>query len=96
MKNRFGLLAICIALMVAGCGPSRMVVLERPVAPVYAMPAAPGPGFVWVSGEWVYRRNNYVYRRGHWARQHYGHMYYVPGKWESRGQGWRWVPGHWR
>lgn len=98
MKKIFFLVSTCFLMLIAisGCGPSRVVVRERPLAPIYSRPGAPGPNYVWVEGEWIRHRNNYVYRRGYWAHQRYGHMYYIPGKWISDRNGWVWSPGHWR
>lgn len=98
MKKIFLILSTCFLLLISisGCGPSQVVVRERPIAPRYERPVPPGPGFVWVTGEWVRHRNGYVYRKGYWAHQRYGHMYYIPGKWVSKRQGWVWTPGHWR
>lgn len=83
------------AIILASCSAA-LVVRERPHNPVYVLPAAPGPHFVWVTGEWVKRRGAYVYRKGYWARQGRGHAYYVSGHWQSRRNGWVWIPGYWR
>ncbi len=86
---------IFITIFIAGCRPS-YVVRDRPYAPRYSQPLAPGPGYIWVSGEWVPRHGTYQYRRGYWAPARRGHMNYVEGHWQSRRGGWVWMPGHWR
>ena len=47
---------------------AQFVVKVRPSAPVVVRtrPPAPGPGHVWVDGEWVWRNNQYVYTEGKW------------------------------
>lgn len=58
--------------------------------------AAPGPGYVWVSGYWGWYGHRWVWIQGRWIREPYRHAYWVPGRWVWRGYGWLWVPGHWR
>ena len=85
-----------MAIFIAGCGPSSVVVRDRPYPPRYSQPLAPGPNYIWVSGEWIPRHGRYVYRKGYWVRPRPGHYNYVEGHWQSRRRGWVWIPGHWR
>ena len=66
MKKLFSILVFLfiVLIFISGCGPSSITVSTRPVAPVYARPAAPGVGYVWVQGEWVRRGHGYIYREG--------------------------------
>jgi WXXGXW repeat (2 copies) len=77
-----------------GCGPSEMVVSDRPADPVYVRPVAPGPGYVWIDGDWYWRGGNYTYRRGYWAAPRV-HRVYTPGTWHQRGSGWYRQRGGW-
>ena len=97
MKKIFSTLSILIffLLVMAGCGPSSVVVHTRPAPPVYVRPAAPYPNYVWVDGEWIRSRNGYVYRKGYWAPPRTRYHHYRPGHWEQRRHGWYWVSGRW-
>jgi WXXGXW repeat (2 copies) len=88
-------LLISMLVFIAGCGPSAVVVSTRPEPPVYARPAYPGGGYVWVESEWIRRGHGYVYRQGYWAAPRQRYHAYVTGHWQQRRQGWYWVPGHW-
>ncbi|MBS1566538.1 MAG: YXWGXW repeat-containing protein [Bacteroidetes bacterium] len=72
-----------------------MVITSRPEAPYYERPISPGPGYVWVDGDWYWTGGRYVYHNGYWARPR-GTRVWVTGSWEQRGNGWRWRRGHWR
>ncbi len=96
MKKAFN---FCIGLALAGtlltsCAGSYYV-SERPVEPRYERPAAPYPNAVWVSGEWVWRGDRYVYRNGYWARPHNTRTW-ISGEWRQSPRGYVWVKGHWR
>jgi hypothetical protein len=77
-----------------GAYPERVVV-ARPAPPYYVRPVAPGPNFVWVEGEWIWRGGRYEYVQGYWTRPVYG-RYYVPGHWKYTRGGYFWIPGHWK
>jgi hypothetical protein len=97
MKKLFSTLALFILVLIfaTGCGPSSVTVRTRPVAPVYARPAAPGGNYVWIDGEWIRSGRDYVYRRGFWAAPRARYHQYIPGHWQQRRHGWIWVSGHW-
>ncbi len=98
MKKIFLLLSTLffILIYVAGCGPTAVVVRERPYPPpMYVRPVAPAPNYIWVSGEWIYRGNGYVYRQGYWRAPRPRYHYYTEGHWQQRRQGWVWIHGHW-
>jgi len=97
MKKLF---LVCISFFIAtlfitGCGPSYVVVGTRPAPPVYERPFAPGPGYVWIEGEWVVHRGGYVYKRGYWAPPRRRYHHYMPGHWEQTPRGWYWRHGYW-
>ena len=96
MKKYFWKLSLLAAIPFAfsSCAPRAVVV--RPVPPVMVRPGAPGPGHVWVDGEWYLQGRQYVYRQGYWATPRHGRSYWVPGHWKNTRHGSRWVPGYWR
>ena len=58
--------------------------------------AAPGPSFVWVSGEWVWN-DRWVWMEGHWGYPPQPRAVWVVGHWERSGPNrMTHVPGHWR
>lgn len=83
------------ALVFNSCGPSRYTVTDQPVAPVYARPASPGVGYVWVDGDWYWSGGRYAYRNGYWARPR-GTRVYVNGNWARSSRGYYWRRGHWK
>ena len=98
MKKHFltvGFIAL-IAVFFSSCRPSAVVVRERPVAPMYTRPIAPGASYVWVDGEWLLRGNQYYYKQGYWAAPTRRHSAWVPGHWKRARGGSYWAPGHWR
>ncbi|MEO6290397.1 MAG: hypothetical protein ABIO76_10770 [Ginsengibacter sp.] len=97
MKLRIYLLGMLAATLIflAGCGPSAVVVRTRPQPPVYVRPMAPGPGYIWVEGDWIRRGRYYNYRKGHWVAQSPRYRQYKPGRWQQRRSGWYWIPGRW-
>lgn len=87
---------ILMFILFAGCRPARVVVHERPAEPRFVQPLAPGPNYVWHSGEWIRHGNTYVYHKGFWIKAPTKRRYYVAGHWQRRRGGWIWIPGHWR
>lgn len=83
------------SLFLAGCGPSAVVVRERPVEPVYVRSVAPGPRYVWVSGAWINGRRGYVYRQGYWALPPRPRVVYHQGYWVPRRNGYYYRQGGW-
>jgi hypothetical protein len=55
----------------------------------------PGPGYVWVGGEWVWN-NGWVWVGGHWVLPPYPQGVWVHGYWGRGPRGWYHVPGRWR
>jgi len=56
---------------------------------------APGPGYVWVAGEWVWN-GGWVWVGGHWAYPPYPHAIWISGYWWRDYHGWHRAPGYWR
>jgi hypothetical protein len=59
------------------------------------MVVAPGPGYVWVAGEWVWN-GGWVWVGGHWAYPPYPHAIWISGYWWRDYHGWHRAPGYWR
>lgn len=66
-----------------------------PQAPAETVVIAPGPGYVWVDGEWAWQ-GRWVWLGGHWAYPPYPRAVWITGTWGRGPGGWRMVPGHWR
>lgn len=96
MKNLFTLgIAAMLVITAASCGPTSVVVTDRPAPPVIVRPAPPRPGYVWVEGEWVPRGGHYVWQNGYWTKPH-GQRNWQSGHWERTHGGWYWQKGYWR
>ena len=66
-----------------------------PPPPAETVVVAPGPGYVWVGGEWVWN-GGWVWRAGYWAYPPYPHAVWLGGYWGRGPYGWYWRRGHWR
>ena len=72
------------------------VVTEAPPPPpVETVTLAPGPGYIWIGGDWVWN-GRWVWVGGHWGRPPYPHAVWVPNYWHRGPHGWYQRPGHWR
>ena len=102
MKQVGRALAGLLFLLAAGCVVAQPVVVRTPPplpAPqTEAVPAQPGPAYVWVPGHWAWRgpHRGYVWMDGHWAMPQAPGYAWVPGHWEPRPGGYFWIEGHWR
>jgi outer membrane lipoprotein SlyB len=56
---------------------------------------APGPGYVWISGEWVWN-GRWFWVGGHWAYPPYPRAVWLSGYWWRDYRGWHQAPGYWR
>jgi len=90
-----GKISVVLALAIgfASCSAG-YVVSSRPEPPVYARPASPHAGWIWIDGDYYYRGGRYVHRPGYWTAPRRGY-HYQPGNWQQRGNGWSWRKGHW-
>jgi hypothetical protein len=76
--------------------PAPVVVNTPPPAPqVETVIAAPGPDYVWVGGEWVWR-GRWVWAPGHWVYGPRPGAVWVGGVWVHGRGGWYHRGGHWR
>ncbi len=67
-----------------------------PAVPVETVLAAPGTGYSWVNGEWVWNGAAWAWVPGRWVLGPYPHAIWVGARWEYGPYGWHRVPGHWR
>jgi WXXGXW repeat (2 copies) len=80
--------------------PAPIVVKSDYPPPPVAEPipaVAPGPGYVWIGGEWQSQSDGWVWAPGQWAAPPWPNAVWIRGYW-YRGpfSGWRHSPGHWR
>ena len=76
--------------------PGAIVVAAAPPPPlVETVVVDPGPGYIWVGGEWAWR-GRWVWASGYWALPPYPHAVWVGGTWGRGPRGWRHTSGHWR
>lgn len=85
--------ALSLAVAEMGCA-GEAYVTEQPAEVVYTRPPAPGPGYVWVDGDWYWSGGRYTRRSGHWAHPRKGHVW-VGGHWQHTPRGYHWQKGHW-
>ncbi len=94
MKNYLILAAfIAGAALFSSCAGSYYV-SDRPGDVSYVRPAAPGDGYIWIDGDWMWSGGRYTWREGRWDRPRPGHVWH-PGSWDHGGRGYRWHRGHW-
>jgi outer membrane lipoprotein SlyB len=66
-----------------------------PAPPPETVVVAPGPGYVWIGGEWMWN-GSWVWVAGHWAYPPYPHAVWINGYWWKDYHGWHRSPGYWR
>src|ERR1700690_3490101 len=75
--------------------PTTVLTEAPPPPPVETVVLAPGPGFIWIGGDWVWN-DRWVWRAGYWSRPPYPHAVWVGGYWGRGPHGWYRRSGHWR
>jgi hypothetical protein len=77
MKNKL----LAVTLFAAGSLFAQIslgIHIGRPPAPrVVAVPASPGPGYLWIAGYWYPVNGRYVWHNGYWSRPPYEGAYWV-------------------
>lgn len=70
---------------------------EPPPQPTETVDVAPGPGYIWIGGEWQWNGAGWIWTGGRWAYPPWPGAVWVHGYW-YRGPfgGWRHTHGHWR
>ncbi|MDE3067899.1 MAG: hypothetical protein KGJ60_10165 [Verrucomicrobiota bacterium] len=69
-----------------------------PPPPVEPVLVAPGPGSVWIDGEWNWDDDDdeWVWTSGHWVYPPYAGAIWIHGDWDDGPDGWCHRPGRWR
>jgi hypothetical protein len=77
--------------------PQAVVVVAAPPPPprVETVVVAPGPGYVWVAGDWTWR-GSWVWTGGYWAVPPRPGVVWVRASYVRGPRGWHHHPGHWR
>ncbi|HEX2530867.1 MAG TPA: hypothetical protein VHK70_05295 [Burkholderiaceae bacterium] len=74
---------------------SETVTVAPPAPQEEAIPVAPSPTHVWISGYWRWGRGRHVWTPGHWAGARTGY-FWAPGHWVRRRSGWVFSGGFWQ
>lgn len=72
-----------------------VVAQPPPPPPMETVMVAPGPGYIWVGGEWAWQ-GRWVWVAGGWVLPPYPYAVWIGGRWSHGSHGWRREPGHWR
>jgi hypothetical protein len=67
-----------------------------PPVPTETVPAPPAPGALWIPGYWTFDGRAYAWTSGRWEIPPPNVRAYVAAHWESRPEGYAFVPGYWR
>jgi hypothetical protein len=102
LKKSTGIILYLIIFTGAGallnsCAPGYGYISSEPQYNYeYARPEAPGEGYIWIDGDWLWDNDahTYVHQRGYWSRARRGRTYEA-GRWEDRPEGKIWIKGRW-
>jgi outer membrane lipoprotein SlyB len=82
--------------MATGPQASTVVVAEPPpLVPVETVVVAPGPGYMWVGGEWAWN-GGWYWVSGRWCLPPHPHAIWVGSYWGRGSHGYHRYSGHWR
>jgi hypothetical protein len=87
-------LVLAVLPVASDAGVFVSVSIAPPVLPVYALPAVPGPGYVWTPGYWAWGPAGYYWVPGTWVLAPVG-MLWTPGYWGWAGGAYVWHAGYW-
>ena len=81
----------------ANTAAASTVVVQQapPPLPVETVVVAPGSGYVWIGGEWIWA-GGWVWRAGYWGCPPRGYAVWIGGRTWHDGRGWHAERGHWR
>jgi hypothetical protein len=77
-------------------GPEVVVRSQPPPERYEAVGIAPGPGYVFIRGHWVWRHDRWEWMGGRWELPAQPGNVWISGQWVARGGGWVWVEGHYQ
>ncbi len=91
---------ILMIIGIAGCMAATSCtvdgyVTDQPTEVVYERGVAPGAGYVWIDGDWVWSGGSYRWRNGYWGHPRAGRTW-ERGHWDHTARGYHWNRGHWR
>lgn len=72
-----------------------VIAVPPPVPRAEAIPAAPGPNHVWISGFWRWSNGRHAWAPGHWEPTRSG-FFWAPGHWVRHGSNWTFSGGFWQ
>jgi outer membrane lipoprotein SlyB len=72
-----------------------VVAQAPPPPPTETVVVAPGPGYIWIGGEWIWN-GRWVWMAGRWGYPPRPHAVWVRGSWYGGPRGWHHSAGHWR
>jgi len=70
--------------------------LPPPPATADAVPPAPSPTALWITGYWAFDGRAYVWRPGHWEMPPPNARAYVGAHWERHGHRYYWIESYWQ
>jgi hypothetical protein len=78
-------------------GVSEQVVIPEAPPPIIVetQTLAPGPGFIWIGGAWVWR-GQWIWTHGYWSRPPHPGAVWVPHRYQYRNGIHVYVQGYWR
>jgi WXXGXW repeat (2 copies) len=82
------------AAQLAPVSPSLTIVGVQPPPPISEIKPRHTGGQIWIPGYWNWNGRTFIWQAGHFDHERRGQVY-VPAAWESVGQGWALIPGHW-
>jgi WXXGXW repeat (2 copies) len=88
------LLGLAVAPTPASARVYLSVGFAPPLIPVYEQPIAPGYGYIWTPGSWVYD-DGWVWQDGAWVEPPYAEALWTPGYWGWGGGVYLWHAGYW-
>jgi hypothetical protein len=72
-----------------------VVAQPPPPPPAETIVVAPGPGYLWIGGEWAWN-GGWIWVAGHWGYPPYPRAIWVRSYWYRGPHGWCRAAGHWR
>ena len=76
-------------------GSTAYIQQAPPPPPAPTVVVAPGPGYIWIGGEWVWN-GGWFWVGGHWAYPPYPRAVWIGGRVWHDDHGWHNARGHWR
>ena len=65
-----------------------------PAASIIIDSGNPGPGHIWIEGNWFWNGSGYSWQKGYWSRP-LDNYRWKSGSWKKRKDGYYWKSGRW-